>query len=99
MDFGEKSIMVTFGNGTSSKYLVATINVKIGDEEYLLEAVVIPNPMEEVLLRRDIPLCKHQVRRLPWEEQIRGGFDGPAGPAMAGPLSCFSPFLNGRCGN
>ena len=31
-------------------------------------------------------------------EPDRGGSDGPAGPAMAGPLFCSSPFLIGRCG-
>ena len=69
-DIGEKSIVVTFGNGTSDEYLVETINVKIDEEEYHLEAVVVPNLVEEVPLGKDIPLCKHLVRRLPWEEQM-----------------------------
>ena len=42
-DIEKKCIVVTFGNGTSGEYLLATINVKIDDEEYRLEAVVVPN--------------------------------------------------------
>ena len=69
-DIREKSIVVIFGNGTSGQYLVATINVKIDEEEYCLRVVVVPNLVKEVLLGRDIPLCKHLVRCLPREEQI-----------------------------
>ena len=69
-DIGEKSIVVTFGNGTCGEYPLATINVKIDDEEYCLEAAVVQDLVEEVLLGRDVPLCKHLVKRLPQEEQM-----------------------------
>ena len=69
-DIEEKCIVVTFGNSTSGEYPLATINVKIDHEECRLEAVVIPNLVEEVLLGRDVPLCKHLVKRLPRKEQM-----------------------------
>ena len=45
-DIGEKPIVVTFGNGTSGEYPVATIDVRIDKEEYRLEAVVVSNLVE-----------------------------------------------------
>ena len=69
-DIGEKSIVVTFGNGTSGEYPLATIKVKVDDKEYCLEAAVVQDLVEEVLLGRDVPLCKHLVKRLPREEQM-----------------------------
>ena len=69
-DNGEKSIVVTFGNWTSGEYPLATIKVKVDDKEYCLEAAVVQDLVEEVLLGRDVPLCKHQVKCLPWEEAV-----------------------------
>ena len=69
-DIGEKSIVVTFGNGTSGENPLATIKVKVDDKEYCLEAAIVQDLVEEVLLGRDVPLCKHLVKRLPREEQV-----------------------------
>ena len=44
--------------------------MKINDEEYCLEAAVVQDLVEEVLLGRDVPLCKHMVKCLPQEEQM-----------------------------
>ena len=49
---------------------IATIMVRIDDEEYCLEAAVVQDLVEEVLLGRDVPLCKHMVKCLPQEEQM-----------------------------
>ena len=69
-DIGEKSIVVTFGNGTFSEYPLATITVKIDGEEYYLEAAVVQDLVEEALLGRDVPFCKHMVKCLLQEEQM-----------------------------
>ena len=42
----------------------------IDNEEYCVEAEVVQDLVEEVLLGRDVPLCKHMVKRLPREEQM-----------------------------
>ena len=70
MDIGEKFIVVTFVNGTFGEYPLATISVKIDNEEYCLEAAVVQDLVEEVLLGRYVPLCKHMVKHLPQNEQM-----------------------------
>ena len=69
-DIGEKSIVITFGNGTYGEYPLAAINVKVDNQEYCLEAAVVQDLAAELLLGRDVPLCKHMVKSLPREEQV-----------------------------
>ena len=69
-DIGERSIVVTFGNGTCGEYPLATISVKVDEQEYRLEAAVVQDLAEEVLLGRDVPLYKHMVKRLSQEEKV-----------------------------
>ena len=69
-DIGEESIKVTFGNGASGEYPLATVKVKFDGEEYDVKAAVVQDLAEEVLLGRDVPLHKHIVKRLPKREQM-----------------------------
>ena len=55
-DIGEESIKVTFGNGASGEYPLATVRVKFDGEEYNVKAPVVQDLAEEVLLGREVPL-------------------------------------------
>ena len=54
-------MVVTFCNGTFGEYPVAPITVKIDGSEYSLMVAVVQDLVEEVLLGRDVPLCKHML--------------------------------------
>ena len=69
-DIGEESISVTFGNGTSGEYPLATVKIAFDGEEYQVRAAVVQGLAEDVLLGRDVPLHRHIARRLPKEEQV-----------------------------
>ena len=69
-DIGEESIRVTFGNGTTGEYFLATVKVKFDGEEYDVKAAVVKDLAEEVLLGRDVPLHRHVMKRLPKKEQV-----------------------------
>ena len=69
-DIDGESIKVTFGNGTSGEYPLASVRVKLDNEEYQVNAAIVHDLAEEVLLGRDVPLHKHIVRCLPKEEQM-----------------------------
>ena len=69
-DIDGESIKVTFGNGTSGEYPLASVRVKLDNEEYQVKVAIVHDLAEEVLLGRDVPLHKHIVRCLPKEEQM-----------------------------
>ena len=58
---------VTFGNGITGIYPLASVTVDFDGVEYQVEAAVVE---EDVLLRRDVLLHRHIVKRLPREEQM-----------------------------
>ena len=47
-DIGEETIVVTFGNGASSKYPLAYVRVKIDEEEYCMKAAIVQELAGEV---------------------------------------------------
>ena len=49
-DIGEESITVTFGNGGSGEYLLATVRMRFDGEEYDVKAAVVRDLAEDVLL-------------------------------------------------
>ena len=61
-DIGEESISVTFGNGTSGEYPLATVKIAFDGEEYQVRAAVVQGLAEDVLLGRDVPLHRHIAR-------------------------------------
>ena len=67
-DIGEEAIVLTFGNGTSGKYPLAPLRVKIDNEEYCVKASIVQDLAEEVLLEIDVPPHKHMVKRLSKED-------------------------------
>ena len=69
-DYGEETVVVTFGNVASDKYPLPLIRVKNDDEEYCVEAAILQDLADEVLLGRDIPQHKHMVKCLPKGEHM-----------------------------
>ena len=55
-DIEEETIVVTFGNGATGEYPLASIKVKMDGKEYQVKAAVVMDLAEEVLLGRDVPL-------------------------------------------
>ena len=49
-DIGEESISVTFGNGTSGEYPLATVKIAFDGEEYPVRAAVVQGLAKDVLL-------------------------------------------------
>ena len=69
-DLKEDRIKVIFGNQSSGEYPLADVRIIFDKEEYLVEAAVVENLAEDVLLGQDIPLHKHMVKRLDRKEQL-----------------------------
>ena len=51
-EIGKESIKVTFGNGASGEYPLATVKVKFDGEEHNIKGAVVQDLAEEVLLGR-----------------------------------------------
>ena len=69
-DLKKDKIRVTFGNQSSGEYPLANVRIIFDNEEYCVEAAVVENLAEDVLLGQDVPLHKHMVKRLSKEEQL-----------------------------
>ena len=69
-DLKKDKIRVTFGNQSSGEYPLANVRIIFDNEEYCVEAAVVENLAEDVLLGQDVPLHKHMVKRLSKEEQV-----------------------------
>ena len=70
VDLKKDKIRVTFGNQSYGEYPLASMRIRFDNEEYCVEAAVVENLAEDVLLGQDVPLHKHMVKRLSKEEQL-----------------------------